>query len=203
MVIELLKELTKLNITNLEFDDLKNKGDISGYDFSIIKVKVFLEEKNSKEDNKNYKNTKEKRMMDINTKQDVGEHNQIDVYIKMIRKDRIKESIFCYWNLLYDENFKNYEESEFTSVINKVKITETESEEYKHSVLLEIKENKWGILECGSTIHLVKLAKYLNDNSTKKSKLICEWKKYIEKDNQDVLFIGIVNQDKVKNNKIF
>ena len=55
-----------------------------------------------------------------------------DLYIKMIRKDRIKESIFCYWNLLYDQMFKNYEESEFTSVINKVSIKETENEEYKH-----------------------------------------------------------------------
>ena len=61
-------------------------------------------------------------------------------------------------------------------------------------MLLEIKENKWGILECGSTIHLVKFTKYLNYEAIKKSKLISEWKKYIEEDNQDVLFIGIVNQ---------
>ena len=111
----------------------------------------------------------------------------------MIRKDRIKQSIFCYWNLLYDEMFKNFEESEFTSVINKVRITETENEEYKHSVLLEIKENKWGILECGSTIHLVKLERYLNDNTIKKSKSINAWKNYMEEGNQDVLFIGVVN----------
>ena len=108
-----LQELTKLYITDIEFDDLKNMGDMTGYDFSIIKLKAFLGDKNA----------------------------QTDLYIKMIRKDRIKESIFCYWSLLYDEKFKNYEESEFNSVINKVKITETESEEYKHSVLLEIKEN--------------------------------------------------------------
>ena len=131
----------------------------------------------------------------IKLKAVLGDKNDLaDLYIKMIRKDRIKESIFCYWSLLYDEKFKNYEESEFTSAINKVKITETESEEYKHSVLLEIKENKWGILECGSTIHLVKFTKYLNYEAIKKSKLISEWKKYIEEDNQDVLFIGIVNQ---------
>lgn len=165
MAVELLKELTKLNITDIEFDDLKNMGDMSGYDFSIIKLKVVLCDKNT----------------------------QTDLYVRMIRKDRIKESIFCYWSLLYEEKFKNYEESEFISVINKVKITETESEEYKHSVLLEIKENKWGILECGSTIHLVKLTKYLKDKAINKSKLVNEWKKYIEEDNQDVLFIGIVN----------
>ena len=116
-----------------------------------------------------------------------------DLYIRMIRKDRIKESIFCYWSLLYNENFKDYEESEFTTVINKVKITETENEEYKHSVLLEISENKWGILEYGSTIHLVKLQKYLNDEKVPKSKLTNEWKNYLEENNQDVLFIGVLN----------
>lgn len=167
MTVDLLNDLTKLNVIGFEFEDLKNMGDLSGYDFQIIKLKAFLEN-----------------------------NTQTDLYIKMIRKDRIKESIFCYWSLLYDENFKNYEESEFTSVINKVRITETESEEHKHSVLLEIKENKWGILEYGSTIHLVKLEKYLNDKTIKKSESINEWKKYIEEGNQDVLFIGVVNKKK-------
>ena len=148
--------------------------DSSGYDFSAVKLKAILGE------NKQRKTSEENE-------------TEKDLYIRMIRKDKIKESIFCYWSLLYDEKFKNYEESEFTSVINKVRITETENEEYKHSVLLEIKENKWGILECGSTIHLIKFGKYLNDKSIKKSKLINEWKKYIDEENQDVLFIGIVN----------
>lgn len=164
MTIDLLKDLTKLNIKNFEFDDLKNMGVSSGYDFSTIKLKVNLDSEDSKE-----------------------------IYIKIIRKDRIKESIFCYWSILYEEMFKIYEESEFTSIINKVRIKETESEEYKHTILLEIKENKWGILECGSTIHLVKFIKYLNNEKVKKSKLTNEWKKYIDDDNQDVLFIGIVN----------
>ena len=94
---------------------------------------------------------------------------------------------------MYDEKFRNFEESEFTSVISKVKITETENQEYKHTVLLEIKENKWGILECGSTIHLVKLAKFLNSDTIEKSKLTNGWRKYVEDGNQDVLFIGIIN----------
>lgn len=168
MTIDLLKDLTRLNIADLEFEDLKNMEDSSGYDFSIIKLKAIIEN-------------------------NIDKNTGMDIYMKMIRKDRIKESIFCYWSLLYDEMFKNYEESEFTSVINKVRITETESEDYKHSVLLQIKENKWGILEYGSTIHLVKFEKYLNDKTIKKSKLILEWKKYIENGNQDVLFIGVVN----------
>lgn len=177
MTIDLLKDLTKLNINNFEFEDLKNMGDSTGYDFSTIKLKVDLS--NNQDNNKDVKLTEKN-------------NQKADIYIKMIRKDRIKESIFCYWSLLYDENFKSYEESEFTSVINKVKITETENETYKHSVLLEIKENKWGILEYGTTIHLVKFKKYLNDKTIKKSSLTSSWENYLEDNNQDVLFIGVV-----------
>lgn len=174
MTTALLKDLTKLNIVDFEFEDLKNMEDSSGYDFSTIKLKATVDEEAPNSDLQNIK-------------------KETDLYIKMIRKDRIKESIFCYWSLLYDEKFKNYEESEFTSVISKVKITETENEEYKHSVLLEIKDNRWGILECGSMIHLVKFAKFLNDKTVKKSKLTDGWKKHLEEGNQDVLFIGVVN----------
>jgi len=184
MTIDLLKDLTKLEINDFEFEDLKNMGDSTGYDFSIIKLKLDIMIKpqtNNTEKNKNEKSTKEN-------------NKKIDAYIKIIRKDKIKESIFCYWSLLYEEMFKNFEESEFTSVINKVRITETENEKYKHSVLLEIKDNKWGILECGSTIHLVKFANYLNDKTIQKSKLTNDWEKYIETNNQDVLFVGIVNK---------
>ena len=181
--------MTKLNIKDIEFEDLKKMEDVSGYDFSVIKIKAILE-KTKINDETGLKNTKpEISENETFTRKDT----ETEIYIKMIKKDKIKESIFCYWSLLYDEKFKNYEESEFTSVINKVRITETESEENKHSVLLDIKENKWGVLEYGSTIHLVKFEKYLNENTMKKAKSINEWKKYIEEGSQDVLFIGVVN----------
>ena len=180
MTIDLLKDLTKLKIKDFEFEDLKNMENSSGYDFPIIKRKVIIEEV-------------EQKKSEVPANLPSKKSHETDIYIKIIRKDRIKDSIFCYWSLLYDENFKDYEESEFTSVIGKVRITETESKDYKHSVLLEIKENKWGVLEQGSTIHLVKFSKYLNDITVKKSKLTNEWKKYLEEGNQDVLFIGIIN----------
>ena len=167
MTISLLKDLTKLNIKDIEFEDLKNMRDSTGYDFSTIKLKAIVEIEGI-------------------------ENSEIELYIKIIRKDRIKESIFCYWNLLYDEKFKGFEESEFATIINKVRITETECEEYKHSILLEIIENNFGVLEYGSTIHLVKLEKYLNGKKT--NTLIDEWKKYIEQGSKDVLFIGVINK---------
>ena len=172
--IDLLKSLTKLKIIDFEFDELKNVEDSIGYDFLIIKLKALIPNDNLLDNNSNLEETK-------------------DLYIKIIRKDRIKESIFCYWSLLYEEKFKTYEESEFTTIINKVRIRETENDENKHSVLLEIKDNKWKILECGSTIHLVKFSKYLKDSKINKLKWTSLWKKHIDEDNQDVLFIGIIN----------
>ena len=172
MTIDLLKDLTKLDIQHFEFEDLKNMDDLSGYDFPVIKLKVII--------NDNYN-------ININIK------NEKEIYIRMIRKDRIKESIFCYWSLLYNEKFKDYEESEFTSVINKVKITEIDNQDYKHTVLLEINDNKWEVLERGSTIQLVKFAKFLNNDEIKKSELTNAWSKFIDSENKDVLFIGVIN----------
>ena len=163
MTIDLLKEITKLDIKDYEFKKLKNMETIEEYAFSMLKLEVILNDK---------------------TKQ--------DIYIKLIRKDRIKESIFCYWCLLYDEKFKEYKESEFTTIINKVKIIETESEECKHTVSLNIKENKWGILEYGSDIHLVKLRKYLEEETNNTN--VLKWKKYLSDDSSDVLFVATVKK---------
>ena len=173
MTIDLLKDLTQLDIQHIEFEDLKNMDVSSGYDFTIIKLKAIIG--NGKED--------------LN----VSVENKKEIYIKTIRKDRIKESIFCYWSLLYDEKFKDFEESDFTSVINKVKITEIENQDYKHTILLEINDNKWEVLKDGSTIQLVKFFKFLNSNAIKKSELTNEWKKFVDEENQDVLFIGVIN----------
>lgn len=163
MTIDLLKEVTKLDIKDFEFTNLKNMETLEEYKFSMLKLEVILKNK-----------------------------TKHDVYIKLIRKDKIKESIFCYWCLLYDEKFREYKESEFTTIINKVKIIETESEECKHTVSLNIKENKWGILEYGSDIHLVKLRKYLEEETNNTN--VLKWNKYLAGDSSDVLFVATVKK---------
>ena len=163
MTIDLLKKVTKLDVKNFEFKRLIDMQNVEEYAFSMIKLEIILKNE---------------------TKQ--------DVYIKLIKKDKIKESIFCYWCLLYDEKFKEYQESEFTTIIDKVRIIETESEECKHTVSLNIKENKWGILEYGSDIHLIKFRKYLEAT---KNPSILRWKRYLADDSSDVLFVATVKQD--------
>ena len=74
-----------------------------------------------------------------------------------------------------------------------MKITEIENQDYKHTILLEINDNKWEVLKDGSTIQLVKFFKFLNSNAIKKSELTNEWKKFVDEENQDVLFIGVIN----------
>ena len=42
MTIDLLKDLTQLDIQHIEFEDLKNMDVSSGYDFTIIKLKAII-----------------------------------------------------------------------------------------------------------------------------------------------------------------
>lgn len=164
MTIELLKKVTKLEIEDFEFERLKTMENIEEYRFSIIKLKAMLKGGSTKE-----------------------------IYLKLVRKTRIKESIFCYWCLLYDDKFKNKEEKEYSKVTNYVKIVERGSEEYKHTVSLNIEHNEWGILEYGSDIHLVKFKKFLDQEA--ENTCIQRWNRYLPDDSEDVLFVGIVNKD--------
>ncbi len=166
ITINLLNEISKLDIIDFEYEQLKYMKTIAEYQFTMIKIKVILKDQTN-----------------------------ADIYLKLIPKDRIKESIFCYWCILYDEKFKEYEDSEFSSIVSKVKIIESESEKNNHSVLLSINENKWGVLERGSIIHLVKFEKYIKEfeveqNNNKNN--ITDWKRYITNGSQDILFMGIV-----------
>lgn len=164
MTIELLKKVTKLDIVDFEFKRLKTMENIEEYRFSIIKLQAILRDGTSRE-----------------------------VYMKLVRKNRIKESIFCYWCLLYDEKFKGNQEKEYTTITNSVKIIERGSEEYKHTVSLNIEENQWGVLEYGSDIHLVKFQKFLEQE--KENTDISRWKRYLPDDSQDVLFVGVVKDN--------
>ena len=164
MTIELLKKVAKLDIEDFVFKRLKTMENIEEYKFSIIILKVILRDGTSR-----------------------------DVYMKLVRKNRIKESIFCYWCLLYDEKFKGNQEKQYTTITNSVKIIERESEACKNTVSLNVEENQWGVLKYGSDIHLVKFQKFLEQE--KENDVISRWKNYLLDDSQDVLFVGIVKDD--------
>lgn len=167
MIKDLVSEILELEVISVQFDSIKKFDTISEYEYSLVKTKC-----------------------------DLGIGEEIDIYFKIIKKDKIKESLFCYWCLLYEEKLKELnKEIEMTTVINNVVISEVGMERYKNSVFLEIKNNSLKLLKNGTEIHFIDFIKYINKHKNKDNHLE-EWLKYIDKDNEDILMMGVVlNKD--------
>jgi len=164
MIIDLLIDVVELKIEDFEVDSLKKFENISEYEFSAIKIACKVE-KNAE---------------------------PIDIYFKIVKKDKIKESIFCYWCLLYEEELKkNKEDLTMSTIINKVQISEIGMKRYKNSVFLQIQKNKTNILKYGTEVHFIDLKKYIDNNKSDDNKL-GEWLKYIDEKSEDILMIGVV-----------
>lgn len=167
MINDLVENVLGLRVKSIEFEKIIKFETISEYEFSAIKAKCDLEMK-----------------------------EKIDIYFKIIKKDKIKESLFCYWCLLYEEAItESTEQLTMATLINKVVISEIGMERYKNSVLLDIKDNQTDILKYGTEVHFIDFIKYIEKHKTPKNKLE-EWLKYIDKDSEDIFMIGIVlNED--------
>ena len=110
------------------------------------------------------------------------------MYLRMVKNSRIKESIFCYWCAVYEEEMFKLKTRE--NIINKVLISELTKTKYQQSIFLEIENNKTPILETGTKVIFLEIDKYINEyknNKNQYEKLI----KYFESSSEDVLLIGI------------
>lgn len=116
----------------------------------------------------------------------------------MAKKSKIKESIFCYWCLVYEEELlKNTEIDRTKGCINKVLISELNKRKYQQSIFLEIENNRTGILETGTEVNFLDIQNYINDYKNKINRYE-ELLKYFNKNDEEVLLIGI----KIKREKI-
>ena len=127
---------------------------------------------------------------------------KIEMYLRMVKKSKIKESIFCYWCSIYEEELqKNTEESRAEAIINKVLISELNKRKYQQSIFLEIENNRTGILETGTEVNFLDIVNYIKDNENKSNqygKLL----KYFDEKSEDVLLIGIkMKRDKIHYDK--
>lgn len=167
MINDLISNILGLEVKKITYESVKKFETISEYAFSLVKAKCDLE-------------------MEEN----------VEIYLKVIKKDRIKESLFCYWCMLYEEKFNELEEEiNMTTIINNVIISDIGMERYKNSVFLEIKDNPLDILKHGTEVHFIDLIKYIEKHKSKENNL-GEWTKYIDEDCEDILMIGVVlNKD--------
>lgn len=171
MISDLVSNILNIKIKDIEFKEIIEFKTISEYKFSVVKTSC-----------------------------DIGMKDKVDVYLKIIKNNKIKESLFCYWCLLYEEKVKK--SKNMTSIQNKVTISEVGMEKFKNSIFLKIENNTSKVLENGVKVYFVDFLKYINNYKGDNNSL-GKWNKYIDKDSNDVLMIGVIlNKDMKIKNKI-
>lgn len=150
--IKLLEKILKHSILDIEFEDIKEFNTIVEYNFSVLKVKIIY--KDGRKD---------------------------EVYLKMIKGGKIKESIFCYWSLLYEEFLKNNEKKEDEEVVKKAIISQVTSDKSSSCILLTLDAE----LNYCAEINLIELRKFYEKNNEYE-----RWLNSLEIKEDDILFIG-------------
>lgn len=168
-LVNILNEIINIQIEKIIFDKKICLNNISEYKFEVIKVKSILEDK-----------------------------NEIEMYLKWVKSSKIKESIFCYWCLVYEEELENKKsQRKEESFLNKVSISELTKKKYYQSVFLKIENNKLNIIETGTEVDFIDLNKYIKEQEkiTKNKEL----QKYFEGLDEYVLMLGMKMN---RNNKV-
>lgn len=150
-IIELLEKILRCSIKDIAFEGKEQLDGIIEYDFSLIKTNIVYNNKKSD-----------------------------DIFIKIIKGGKIKETIFCYWSLLYDEYLKKNKAEEGNN-LQKAVITQITSDDTISHLLLTLNSK----LNYYAEIDLVELK-----NFTQKNKLYERWSKDLEIKSGDILFIG-------------
>lgn len=109
----------------------------------------------------------------------------------MIKNSKIKESIFCYWCSIYEEELmKAKEKNNIDILINKVLISELDKNKYQKRIFLTIEENKTQILETGTEVNFLEITDYINEQKNEKNQFERLYE-YFDEQSEDVLLVGI------------
>lgn len=147
----LLEKIFKKKIKDLKIEGVEYFENIIEYDFSLVKANVIYS--NNKKD---------------------------ELYLRIIKGGKIKESIFCYWSFLYEDYIKT-KENLYENTIQKAIITQIKSTENINSLLLTIDSR----LNYCAEIELVELKKYLEKEEKGE-----RWVEELEIKDNDILFIA-------------
>lgn len=159
---KILNDVLDLRLKEIKYDQNIQLSNISEYEFELIKVKAIL---------------------------DTDE--EVEMYLKMIKNTRIKESIFCYWCSIYEEELMKAKELENADIfINKVSISELDKTKYQQRIFLSIEDNKTSILETGTEVNFIEIIDYIKEKQNEKNQ-IEKLYEYLDKQSDDVLLVGI------------
>ena len=156
---DIIGNILSLEIKEIKYDKNMQLSNISEYEFELVKVKAILQS-----------------------------DEEMEMYLKMIKNSKIKESIFCYWCTIYEEEL--FQTKEIENMVNKVLISELEKTKYKSKVFLMIENNKTQILETGTEDNFIDIVSYIEEMKNEKTQFEKIYK-YINKDEEDVLLVGI------------
>lgn len=159
---DVLNNVLKLKIKKIRYDKNLQLGNISEYEFELIKVKALLET-----------------------------DEEIEIYLKIIKNSRIKESIFCYWCTIYEEELIQTKDlGDVDVIINKVAISELKKSRYQESIFLTIENNRTPILESGTEVSFIEIRDYIGDKKDEYNELEKLYE-YFDRASNDVLLVGI------------
>lgn len=151
-----------MRIDQIEYDTNLQLSNISEYEFELIKIKAILEN-----------------------------DDEIEMYLKMIKNTKIKESIFCYWCSIYEEELMKAKELENMDIfINKVLISELDKSKYQKRVFLTIENNKTRILEEGTEVNFIEIIDYIDERKNENN-MYEKLYEYFDKQSEEVLMVGI------------
>ena len=154
-----LNQVVNLKIKEIEYDKNLQLSNASEYEFELVKGKIILED-----------------------------DKEVEMYLKIIKNNKIKESIFCYWCTIYEEEL--FKSNEIESVINKVFITELDKTKYKETIFLAIENNTTQILETGTEVNFLEVSNYIEEMKNEKNQFEKLDKSFVEC-NDYVLMIGM------------
>jgi len=162
IIKNMINEVLHLNIKEIKYEKNLKLDNISEYEFELVKVKAILEK-----------------------------DEEVEMYLKMIKNTRIKESIFCYWCSIYEEELVKAKELEDLDIfINKVLISELNETKYQKRIFLTIENNKTKILETGTEVNFLEITDYIEEQKNEKNEYEKLYK-YFDKESDDVLLVGI------------
>ena len=160
IIKEILNNILKLNIKEIRYDKNIQLANILEYEFELIKVKAIL----------------------LN-----GE--EVEMYLKMIKDSKIKESIFCYWCTIYEEELL-LKEKDIECIVNKVSISDLTKTKYQKRVFLNIENNTTSILETGTEVNFIEILDYIEQMKNDRNQFE-RLTKYFKEEEDYILLVGI------------
>lgn len=166
IMINFLNEITGLNLKEITFNSIEKFQDIVEYDFYL--VNLIGVSKNGLEE---------------------------PIFIKNIRKGKIKESLFCICDLAYEKYFQDDNDSK-DNFKKRKKISileEKENVNYINKISVKLFEDNFSKEKANLKIYFAEISKMIEQSENKK----ITWKgmkKYIELNPKDIIIVGVENK---------